>query len=77
MVILLGDFNVEVGKKNMSEFIGLCNLRNLVKQKNCFMNPEIIYRSYPHQLPARFFQNKVAFETGLSDFHKLTIRVLK
>ena len=31
--ILLGDFNVEVEEKNMSEFLSVSNLRNLVKKK--------------------------------------------
>ena len=36
---LLSDFNVEVKEKNMSEFMRVSDLRNLVKQKN-FKNPE-------------------------------------
>ena len=77
-IILLGDFNVEVEEKNMSEFMNLYNLRNLVKQKTCFKNPEnpscidlILNNSQ------RSFQNSNVFETGLSDFHKLTTTVLK
>ena len=35
-----------------------------------------MYRPYSHQLPAKFSNTNV-FETGLSDFHKLTITVLK
>ena len=38
-IILQGDFNVEV-EKNMSEFMSADNLRNLVKQKTCFKNPQ-------------------------------------
>ena len=52
-IILLGDFNVEVEEKNMSEFMSVYSLRNLVKQKACSKN-FIIYRSYSHQLPTRF-----------------------
>lgn len=32
-MIQLGDFNVEVEVKNMSQFMGVYDLRNLVKQK--------------------------------------------
>ena len=77
-IILLGDFNVEVEEKNMSEFMNLYNLRNLVKQKTCFKNPEnpscvdLILTNSP-----RSFQNSNVFETELSDFHKLTTTVLK
>ena len=77
-IILLGDFNVEVEEKNMSEFTRLYNLRNLEKQKTCFKNPEnqscidLILTNFP-----KSFQNGNVFETGLSDFHKLTTTVLK
>ena len=37
---LLGDFNAELEEKNMSEFMSVYSLRNLVKQKSCFKNPE-------------------------------------
>ena len=77
-IILLGDFNVDVEEKNMSEFMGVYSLRHLVKQKTCFKNPEnpsctdLILTNSP-----RSFQNSNVFEMGLSDFHKLTTTVLK
>ena len=37
---MLCDFNGEVEGKNMSEFMRVYNLRNFVKQKTCFKNPE-------------------------------------
>ena len=40
---LLGDFNMEVEEKNISEFMSAYSLRNSVKQKNCFKNSEIRY----------------------------------
>ena len=39
-VILLGDFNVEVEEKNLSNFMSVHNLKTLIKQKTCFKNPE-------------------------------------
>ena len=54
------------------------NLKTLVKQKTCFKNPEnptcidLILTNSPRSL-----QKSSVFETGLSDFHKLTITVLK
>ena len=77
-VILLGDFNVKVEEKNLSNFMSVHNLKILIKQKTCFKNPEnptcidLILINSP-----RSFQNSSVFETGLSDFHKLTITVLK
>ena len=39
-VILLGDLNVEVEEKNLSNFMSVHNLKTLIKQKTCFKNPE-------------------------------------
>ena len=77
-VILLGDFSFKVEEKNLSNFMSVHNLRPLIKQKTCFKNPEnpthidLILTNSP-----RSFQNSSIFETGLSDFHKFTITVLK
>ena len=54
------------------------NLKSLVKQKTCFKNPDnpscidLILTNSP-----RSFQDSCVFETGLSDFNKLTATVLK
>ena len=72
---LLGDFNAESEEESISEFL---NLKNLVKQSTCCKNPnkptciDLILANCP-----RSFQNTDTFETGLSDFHKLTFTVLK
>ena len=65
-------------KKNMSNFLNTYNLKNIVKQKTCFKNPDrptcidlILTNS------SRTFQDTYAVETGLSDFHKLVVTVLK
>ena len=58
--------------------MGVHNLKTLIKQKKCFKNPEnpacinLILTNSP-----RSFQISSIFEAGLSDFHKLTITVLK
>ena len=72
-LILLVDFNVEVKEKNVSGLMSTYNLKSLVKQKTCFKNPgnpsciDLILTNSP-----RSFQDNSVFETGLSDFHKLT-----
>ena len=77
-LILLGDFNVEVEEKIMSEFMSVYSLKSLVKQKTYFKNPvkpsciDLMLTNSPQS-----FQNSNAFETRLSDFHKLTTTVLK
>ena len=76
--ILLVDFHVEAEEKNLSNFVSVHNLKTLIKQKTCFKNPEnptcidLILTNSPWS-----FQSSSVFETALSDFHKLTITVLK
>ena len=76
--ILLGDFNNKPEEKNMSNFLNTDHLKNIVKQKTCFKNPErpscidlILTNS------SRSFQDTCTVETGLSDFHKLVVTVLE
>ena len=76
--ILLGDLNNEPEGKNMSNFQNTYHLKNIVKQKTCFKNPDrlscidlILTNSF------RSFQDTCTVETGLSDFHKLVVTVLK
>ena len=77
-IILLGDFNVETEEKNISDFMNIYNLKSLIKEKTCYKNPErpscidLILTNSP-----RSFQNSNVFETGLSDFHKLVVTVMK
>ena len=76
-VILLGDFSNEPEEKSMSNFLDTYHLKNIVKQKTCFKNPDrptcsnlILTKS------SRSFQDTYAVETELSDFHKLLVTVL-
>ena len=77
-ILLLGDFNSEVGENEMSEFCQGYNLKNLIKEPTCFKNPEnpscidLILTNKK----GRFCDTKV-IETGLSDYHKMTVTVLK
>ena len=77
-IILLGDFNVETKEPCMQSFLELYGLRNLISEPTCYKNPEkpssidlILTNS------SSSFQNSCAIETGLSNFHKMTITVMK
>ena len=76
--LLLGDFNSEVSETAMTDFCDTYNLSNLMKEHTCFKNPynpstiDLILTNKP-----RCFQNSTTIETGLSDFHKLTITVMR
>ena len=76
--LLAGDFNMEEGVETLSEFLFEHNARNLVKEKTCFKsleNPSCIdlFLTNSHLS----FQNTTAVATGLSDFHKMVVTVLK
>ena len=70
--ILLGDFN------SMKTFGKIYKLRNLTKEPTCFKNPEnpkcidLILTSKPLS-----FKNTYTIETGLSEFHKMGVAVMK
>ena len=69
---------LKLKKKNISGFMSTYNLKSLVKQKICFKNSDnpscidLIPTNSPQS-----FQDSCVFETGLSDFQKLTNTVLK
>ena len=54
------------------------NCKNLIKDNTCFKNPskpsciDLIITNRP-----KSFQNSVTVETGLSDFHKMTLTEMK
>ena len=70
-LILIGDFNVEPEEEIMLDFLNLYNLKNLVKEKTCYKNPD--NPSYIDLILInchRSFENTDVFETELSCFHK-------
>ena len=76
--LFLGDFNASVSEKCLEEFCNLNGLTSLIKKPTCFKNPDkptCIDLILTNQ-PSCFQHNKV-FETGLSDFHLLTVTEFK
>ena len=76
--ILLGDFKADISNTHLKSFCELYSLKCLIKEPTCFKNIEnptcIDLILTNHQ---RCFQNSSVVDTGLSDFHKLTVTVLK
>ena len=77
-IFRMGDFNADMENVSLKHFCDLYNLKNLIKVPTCFKNPEnpkcidlMLTSSY------RSFQNSCAIETGLSDFHKMIVTVMK
>ena len=77
-LLILGDWNSAVTEEDMKEFCETYNLENLIKEPTCFKNP-----NNPSSIDIMLtnkklsFQNSMTFETGLSDFHKMTVTVMK
>ena len=76
--LLAGDFNIDADDDTLEEFMGDYLAKNLVKDPTCFKSSEnpscidlFITNSY------RSFQSTTTVSTGLSDFHKMTVTVLK
>ena len=77
-ILLLGDFNSEPVENDMNEFCNVYGLKNLIKEPTCYknaLNPTCIDLILTNKFNK--FQNSKTIETGLSDFHKMTVTVLK
>ena len=76
--LLVGDFNAEDSEPCLKNFLYQYDAKNIVKQKTCFKstdNPSCIDLFLTNSY--RSFQNTCTVSTGLSDFHKMTITILK
>ena len=76
--LLTGDFNIEEADPVMSEFLFNNVSINLVQQKTCSKstnNPSCIDLFVTNS--PKSFQNTITFSSGLSDFHKMILTILK
>ena len=78
-ILILGDFNIEINDPKMQTFCEMYNFnKSLIKQPTCYKNPEkpscidFILTNVP-----RIFQSTCVIETGLSDFHLMTVTVMR
>ena len=77
-VLLTGDFNAEETESCIKSFLSQYNLKNLVRDKTCFKNTDnpscvnLFLTNSPNS-----FQHTTTISTGLSDYHKLIVTVLK
>ena len=75
-VVIMGDFNSEPSDIPIEAFCDSYNLYNLVKEKTCFKGQPKCYDLILTNCKNSFQSTKVV-TTGLSDFHKMTVTVLK
>ena len=75
--MLFGDFNAVETDQEVIDFMNLFDLKNLVREPTCFKsnNPRCIDLMLTNR--GRNIQQTTAIETGLSDFHKMVVTVLK
>ena len=77
-ILILGYFNVEADDQNMKTFCDSYSLTSLIKHPTCYKNPsrtkciDLILTNVP-----RSFQNTCVIEAGLSDFHLMTLTVMR
>ena len=77
-VIFAGDFNAQENEICVRDFIRENNLKNIVKEPACFKNPvnpsciDLFLTNTSNS-----FQGTKTVSTGLSDFHKMVLTVLK
>ena len=76
--LIVGDLNSEIGESSMYDFCNIYNLHSLCHKSTCYKNPEKPSRIdlFLTNSP-KSFQNTQTIETGLSDFHKLVVTILK
>ena len=76
--LCIGDFNLETFETALRNFCDLYKLKNLVREPTCFKNPD--NRSCVDLFLtncSRSFEDTQVIETGLSNFHKMNLTVLK
>ena len=77
-LILVGDFNYSTEENLLKNFCNDYHLENLIHEPTCFiniLNPSSIDIMLTNR--TRSFHQSKTIETGLSDFHRLTITILK
>ena len=76
--LIVGDLNSETGESSMHDFCNSYNLHSLYHKSTCYKNPEkpscidLFLTNSP-----KSFQNTQTIETGLYDFHRLVVTILK
>ena len=77
-IIFLGNFNVIDDEHHMKSFCKNYGLKNLIREPTCYKNPskpaciDLILTNV-----LRCFQRTCVLETGLSDFHLMTLIVMR
>ena len=77
-IVLIGDLNSEMREERMNRFCNTYYFKCLIKEPTCFKNidhPSCVDLILTNK--SLCFQHTTVIETGLSDFHKLTVTMMK
>ena len=75
---IIGDFNALASDTFVKDFCHTLSFKHLINKPTCFknlINPKCIDLMLTNR--QRSFQNSCAIDTGLSDFHKVTVTLLR
>ena len=75
-MVFMGDFNAEPAVECVQTFCDSYTLYNLVMEKTCFKGPPKCYDLILTNSKYSFLNTK-ALTTGFSDFHKMTVSMMK
>ena len=76
--LLVGDLNMQEGDIHLDNFLGEFRAKNLVKEPTCYKNQsnpscvDLLITNGP-----RSFMKTTTVSTGLSDFHKMVVTVMR
>ena len=77
-MLVLVDFKIRIDEPHMKSFCEAYNPTNLIKQRTCYKNPynpiciDLILTNVPCT-----FQSTRVIDKGLSDFHLMTLTIIK
>ena len=77
-IVVIGNFNSEPIENELKVFCNIYGFKNLIHEPTCFkniLNPKCIDLILTNR--PKHFQNSLTFETGISDFHKMIITIMK
>ena len=75
---MAGDFNAQENEESLSNFLYTYGMKSIVHEKTCFKsihNPSCIDLFLTNC--SKSFQTTTAISSGMSDFHKMVVTVMK
>ena len=78
-ILILGDFNVEIGEENMKLFCENYNLKSFIKLSTYHKNPKKLtcIDLILTKVPRKFQKDRCVIETGLFNLHLMTVKVMR